>query len=575
MQVRPTAQVDLQQSCPFCRPPPTCPRLSLQGHGGWGQLGGGRHSGPQGQQPPPQLTAEQRARAEANRQEALRRQGERRQASQASAAPSSSFMVAQGDTASSRPASALRGVFLASAHQQSPAPGWQPGHVQQRQHYEQLAQPPQQQAWAPPAPTSHTPYGGWQQPLPAALQAAPSPFPQQRQHPPSTGPYSSSTPMSAGRGFTFQPPPGGCWLLAHLTYRIAWSHCPTEHHSSHVGLPGLHAGLIPSTAPEAAQQQQLQQLRPSPDGAAFVRKHRADTLPAVPALPSLPVQQGPAFSSAAMGQWQTGGAAVAGTGPGLPQVAAVAQDGGQWARGPAAPGKPPLQGGSRPRGGGKATSASNISWTFDPTPQPQKPMAQATLQQALSRHAKAAAERQEHAAAASAAGAAPAVPDAAFVGHRRQQQEAAQEQALPLLAGLQQQQPRWQQPGLTAAETPPVRAAAASSAATSTWGGQGGSQAGGRRLGLGLPLLAGITGGGSGSAALSQQQAMGRPPLPPARASSTPLAGPGPLWGPLMPGAPATSAQAQAPSREGRHLRMQRLLCADANPFTAAASSGR
>jgi hypothetical protein len=208
-----------------------------------------------------------------------------------------------------------------------------------------------------------------------------------------------------------------------------------------------------------------------------------------------------------------------------------------------------------------------MSWTFDPAPQPQKPMAQATLQQALSRHAKAAAEKQERAAAAPAAQAMPAMLDASLLGQQQQQQEAALGQAPLLLAGVQQQ------PGLTEAQTP---GRAASSAAISTWGGQGGSQLDGRRLELGLPPLPGIAGGGSGNAAWSQQQAIERPSLPPARLGATPQAGPGPKWGPGVPGLLATSAQqVQAPSREGRHLRMQRLLCADADPFAAAANSGR
>ena len=193
-------------------------------------------------------------------------------------------------------------------------------------------------------------------------------------------------------------------------------------------------------------------------------------------------------------------------------------------------------------------------------------MAQATLQQALTRHAKAAAEKQERAALTPAAQAVPAMPHAAFLGQlQHRQPETALGQAQVLLTGVQQS-------CLTATEGRPARAA--SSAATSAWGGQGSGQATGRRLGLGLPPLPGIA-GGSGHAALSQQQAMGRPPLPPARVGGTPQAASGPKWGPGVPAALATSRQGQVPSQESRHLRMQRLLCADTDPFTAAASSGR
>ncbi|KAL4436867.1 hypothetical protein ABPG75_004006 [Micractinium tetrahymenae] len=185
-----------------------------------------------------QLTAAQRARAEANRQEALRRRAEAGQRKQQGVgpgpaglqapprpAPSSSAgwglpsaAVAMPDTATSRPPSALRGLFAI------------PTSLQQSQHPQQYSAGP---AGAPqhqhpgPAPRSQLP------PQPGSALAAI---------------FGSGRPQSAG--FSFQPPPG----LAP-------------------------ASEVAHIADEGRQQEQSALV---PDAGTYARKHLAGAVPTWP-----------------------------------------------------------------------------------------------------------------------------------------------------------------------------------------------------------------------------------------------------------------------------------------------------
>jgi hypothetical protein len=258
-----------------------------------------------------------------------------------SAAPSTGYAAAQGDTASSRPASALRGVFLtqtplaASAYQQLPAPGWQPAPVHQPQQYAQPPQPQwqqQQQTWSPPDPSTHTPYSGWQQPLPASLPAAPSPYTQQRQHPPSAGPYSSGT--SAGRGFTFQPPPGGCWPLVHHSRAsctgTALPVAPQALQNSHAWLPGFLLPLCRADSQHSARGRAAAASGAKPRWRCLCAQTQARCPPITPGSATPAREARPCWQ-------QRRSAAVAGRRLGSRQCRSAASGkgsaGGQWAGG--------------------------------------------------------------------------------------------------------------------------------------------------------------------------------------------------------------------------------------------------
>ena len=285
------------------------------------------------------------------------------------------------------------------------------------------------------------------------------------------------------------------------------------------------------------------------------------------------------------------------------------------------------QAGRRARGG---KTAANITWSFDPNPQPQKPMTQATLQQALSRHAKAADNKaqqqqqqrrqEEEQAGGAAAAEAPARTPAGGTGGGRwqrdpwqlpQQEQAAQPWTAQAAATLQRT------PGGDGAEgaapCPSARGATALASATvAVSRALGSSQFSGLRTGGAAQLpaqeamasagfaaasplgthrsqqpLAAVTSPPAGALSISSGGRMIRPPLlvagrpsphwQPARAAARP--DPGQAVSKWAPGHSAATSRAgrrgDPVSKADRRLKLQSLLAAEAEPFAAGASTGR
>ena len=489
----------------------TLPSPPLQG--GWGPPGAWRGEGtlpPVGARPPLQalpqappqpasstLTTEQRERAERNRVEALRRQEERRAASQAgsqSAAPAPSYSAApaaaaaQADSASSRPPSAVRGVFLrpqsASGNyasqplqQQAPAASaWQ-----QQQAPQRWAQPPchsgrQLQpaaSWQQPGSLPHAGRMGrpTQQQL-QALPAFPSAMPQQSSCSVASGgmPGGSSAfhvgkpPPAAG---SKAPQPAGSQQAASSSLYSLTSQRQQQRPAQQprrgfafTPPPGLAPGRAAGAAP--AEPAGLHQGGQEAGGSFAVRKHPRAITPQAP-MATTPAWQQQLQPQLAPLEQQLGAAQ---------QQRQHQQQAQQWAplgnpfaapasSGPAAPAQqaqPGRKGGGA--GGGKGRGrfgssgggkAGNITYSFDPTPQPQKGTTQVTLQQALSRHAKSKVEQQQQ-------------------GQQQQQQAGVWLHAAGEVEPLAAEPPFPSQPELAAA---PGGAPAASAASGGAGSGQG------------------------------------------------------------------------------------------------------
>lgn len=388
------------------------------------------------------LTAEQRARMERNRQEALRRQAARRQALQTPTAP----------TIDGKPS--LPAVPVGSVHHDAsllPTPTSTLHSHQQQQHRQGYMQPApqlqqqQQQAWPgntgpqhlqPTQPPTQPPQHFWPQLAPSshttqqqhgALQQRSTSgqiYTHNQQHPQQEAwggsgrqalsssrgflgaapAWSSATTHSAGpaplapattplprylggrsgrsRGFNFRPPPG---LVSSGSTRIG---------SGSAGADASAASRLDSTAPHNLPQVSAAPPQMQPGSLAAAQSLHQQPASASLAPQVLPLQPpfqhpppaGPALSGGFMGAGDAW--------PGLASQPAVAlTSAGQPARKPAAAAHMPK---SLKRG--RAEAAANVSYSFDPNPLPQKPMAQTTLQQALRRHTTrtaATADRQQ------------------------------------------------------------------------------------------------------------------------------------------------------------------------------------
>lgn len=565
------------------------PSTSLSsGMQGWGQPPAGAwtpsQGPPPGRQPPQppalpppggppcpaasQLSSELRERMERNRLEALRRQGERRQASQASAGPAPSNgggysqHPATVDSASSRPGSALRSVFMpqaapASYGTQQPPPG---------------SSYSQQPAYSTPGLTRkhqkqqtvgvHPPYSqqaaySQRWPRPGTQQAAGPPFQLQQQQPA----YSNANYGAVGAGDSGNVPP----------HPVAVQ--PPVQRGGFVFQPP--PGLVPGGG-SALPGGSLVQAPVGPETAFAVRKHLAG--------PSLPAALQGSSSGAACGAsaaagaqqawlWQGGAAPAAVTSSsvsaaspfGSPPDASTSY--GQWAAPPAVHPKPASRGGSR-GGGGKAGAGGNISYTYGP-PLPRKPTTQSTLEDALRRHEKAKAESLQHQQVA---------PTPAASGDAAACKQQLQQQPWPV--------PLHTEPALlaTLASAKAIPTPAGHGSSSRIWGSHPRVAP---RAASGLPPLPtslAAAGRPSPMGLVSVQQ---RPqhqhqplqqrvtppqPLRPVVAPAAPSAA-APRWGP----AAITPARqhGQPSNSEARRLKLQHVLCTDADPFAAAGSSGR
>ncbi|KAL4858267.1 DNA mismatch repair protein Msh6 [Chlorella vulgaris] len=272
----------------------------------------------------------------------------------------------------------------------------QHGALQQRstsgQIYTHNQQHPQQEAWGSSGRQAPSSSGGFLGAAPAWISTNPLPTITHSAGPaslaPATNPLSRYLGGRSGRprGFNFRPPPG---LVSSSSTRIG---------SCSAGADANAASRLDSSAPHNLPQVSAAPPHMQPGSLAAeqsLNQHTASALLAPQVLPLQPPFQhpppaGPALSGGFMGA----GDAWPGR-AGQPAVALTSA--GQPARKPAAAAPMPKSLKRR-----RAEAAANVSYSFDPTPQPQKPMAQTTLQQALRRHttrAAATADRQQQGSA--------------------------------------------------------------------------------------------------------------------------------------------------------------------------------
>ena len=204
-----------------------------------------------------------------------------------------------------------------------------------------------------------------------------------------------------------------------------------------------------------------------------------------------------------------------------------------WSASRAAPQAAPraaVQPAGRRSRGGKAFGSggkvsANVTYSFDPTPQPVKPMTQSTLHQSLRRHTKAKAERQQLDSQGLRQASGPLAVERAAAASRNADAPAFAPQPCQLPAP---QQPSWPTP------VPSIRPAPAAMSA-------------------------------------------GRPPLAPRPAYAAAAHTIASAWAPPQPGARAPSLlhQGNPADAQARRAKLRRLLAADADPFAAGTANGR
>jgi hypothetical protein len=357
---------------------------------------------PQSEQPcNSQLTEEQRARAERNRLEALRRRSASRQSSQSlqlPAAPNSCQSSLPGSLlpghATSRPSSALRGIFMQPQCQQA---------TQQERHQRFAAAPTWRQTPEPPLPCSQR---SWPTLVPAPnTSSIDSMQPYQQAHPGSSAQQHERQHMG--------------WH-AHEAAAQSARQLPSTEPAPPIppSVPDVYAAPRPdssaahqlNSAPQVSGQQGRRGfvfcappgLGTGGDkggvatGSSQNTTHQApQTHTGAAGWPCQALSQPVSSHSAAPGL--QGGCFMGAIGP--PPSAAPTAGPTAWAAAARRPPAAPAQASKRGRASNALAAARppNITCTFDPTPRPQKPLAQSTLQQAVSRHwnAKAAAKQQE------------------------------------------------------------------------------------------------------------------------------------------------------------------------------------
>lgn len=413
-----------------------------------------------------------------------------------------------------------------------------------------------------PAARTPQPPAAYQPPAAQRTPQHPPPqHPQQQQAHPAPQPW---PPLSSQPPAAQQPHPGYAQpaFTAGSTPGSSGAAPPTIR--ALFGGPTLStAAPVSASTPAAPAMHQLQ--RPAPLPPLFQQSQRFSFQPPPGLVPSSDEEvaqqelapQAPLYQATPPQGWAPANPAA----PTVQAVPASTAFGGGGQRAPAPPAAAPRpapragaggKAGSGKRGGKPGTGSSNIVWSFDPTPQPVKPTVQVTLQEAVSRHAKAAAEKRQQ-------------PQQQHQPEAGAEQAAQAHQPAPSQArslGLPPLPPALQgagraTPAKPAAEpwlpTQPVFAA------PSPFQPAGPAQH--EATAPAAPLLsAGV-------------QAPRRPPLPRGRFKEPAEGARGSAWAPAASAAGASSTRGQPASAEACRARLQHLLCADADPFAAAAAS--